>query len=99
MLLPGRIGVKVIACIPARYGSTRFAAKVLARDTGKYLIQHTYERACEARLLEKVIIATDDERVFKAAQSFGADAVMTSSEHHCRGRRGYRHRNCGEPAG
>jgi len=39
--------VKVIACIPARYGSTRFAAKVLARDTGKYLIQHTYERACQ----------------------------------------------------
>jgi 3-deoxy-manno-octulosonate cytidylyltransferase (CMP-KDO synthetase) len=81
MLLPGRIGVKVIACIPARYGSTRFAAKVLARDTGKYLIQHTYERACQARLLEKVVIATDDERVFEAARSFGADAVMTSAEH------------------
>lgn len=81
MLLPGRIGVKVIACIPARYGSTRFAAKVLARDTGKYLIQHTYERACQARLLERVVIATDDERVFEAARSFGGEAVMTSAEH------------------
>jgi 3-deoxy-manno-octulosonate cytidylyltransferase (CMP-KDO synthetase) len=73
--------VKVIACIPARYGSTRFAAKVLAKDTGKYLIQHTYERALQARLLEKIVIATDDDRVFEAVQSFGADVVMTSAEH------------------
>ena len=73
--------MKVLACIPARYGSTRFAAKVLAKDTGKFLIQHTYERACQAKLIEKVLIATDDERVFDAAQSFGADVVMTSSEH------------------
>jgi 3-deoxy-manno-octulosonate cytidylyltransferase (CMP-KDO synthetase) len=73
--------VKVLACIPARYGSTRFPAKVLAKDTGKFLIQHTYERACEAELVEKVLIATDDKRVFEAAQSFGADVVMTSSEH------------------
>ena len=80
-LLPGRISVKVIACIPARYGSTRFPAKVLAKDTGKFLIQHTYERACRAKLIEKVLIATDDKRVFEAVQSFGGDAVMTSSEH------------------
>ncbi len=73
--------MKVLACIPARYGSTRFAAKVLAKDTGKFLIQHTYERACQAKLIEKVLIATDDERVFEAARSFGADVVMTSSEH------------------
>jgi 3-deoxy-manno-octulosonate cytidylyltransferase (CMP-KDO synthetase) len=81
MLLPGRISVKVIACIPARYGSTRFPAKVLAKDTGKFLIQHTYERACQAKLIEKVLIATDDKRVFEAVQSFGADVIMTSSEH------------------
>jgi 3-deoxy-manno-octulosonate cytidylyltransferase (CMP-KDO synthetase) len=73
--------VKVLACIPARYGSTRFPAKVLAKATGKFLIQHTYERACQADLLEKVVIATDDKRVFEAAQSFGADVVMTSAEH------------------
>jgi len=79
--LPGRIEVKVIGCIPARYGSTRFQGKVLAKDTGKYLIQHTYERACRAKLLEKIIIATDDERVAAAASSFGAEAVMTSIEH------------------
>ena len=43
--LPGKVSVKVLACIPARYGSTRFPAKVLAKDTGKFLIQHTWERA------------------------------------------------------
>jgi len=73
--------VKVVAVIPARYASTRFAGKVLARDTGKYLIQHTYERASQARLIEKVVIATDDEKVLAAAESFGADCVMTSVDH------------------
>ena len=73
--------MKVIGCIPARYGSTRFQGKVLAKDTGKYLIQHTYERACQAKLLEKIIIATDDGKVAAAAASFGAEAVMTSLQH------------------
>jgi 3-deoxy-manno-octulosonate cytidylyltransferase (CMP-KDO synthetase) len=73
--------VKIVAVIPARYDSTRFAGKVLARDTGKYLIQHTYERACLAKLPEKVIIAADDERVVAAAKEFGAECVLTSPEH------------------
>jgi 3-deoxy-manno-octulosonate cytidylyltransferase (CMP-KDO synthetase) len=73
--------VLVVAVIPARYGSTRFAGKVLAKDTGKYLIQHTYERACLAKLPEKVIIAADDEKVAAAARTFGAECVMTSPEH------------------
>ena len=81
VLLPGRIRVKVIACIPARYGSTRFAGKVLARETGKFLIQHTWERACQAKLAEKIIIATDDEKVVDACKSFGAECVLTSVEH------------------
>jgi 3-deoxy-manno-octulosonate cytidylyltransferase (CMP-KDO synthetase) len=81
ILLPGRIRVKVLACIPARYGSTRFAGKVLAKDTGKFLIQHTYERACEARLAEKIIIAADDEKVVDACKSFGAECMLTSLEH------------------
>ncbi len=71
----------VVACIPARYGSTRFLGKVLAKDTGKFLIQHTYERACGAKLVEKVIIAADDEKVVAAAKSFGAECVLTSTEH------------------
>jgi len=73
--------VKILACIPARYGSTRFAGKVLAKDTGKFLIQHTYERACLAKLPDKVIIAADDERIAAAATSFGAECILTSTEH------------------
>jgi 3-deoxy-manno-octulosonate cytidylyltransferase (CMP-KDO synthetase) len=73
--------VKILACIPARYGSTRFAGKVLAKDTGKFLIQHTYERACAASLPEKVIIAADDRRIAAAAKTFGAECIMTSVEH------------------
>lgn len=73
--------VKVLACIPARYGSTRFAGKVLAKDTGKFLIQHTYERACLAKLPQKVIIAADDERIAAAAKTFGAECILTSPEH------------------
>jgi 3-deoxy-manno-octulosonate cytidylyltransferase (CMP-KDO synthetase) len=73
-------GVKVVAVIPARYGSTRFAGKVLAKDTGKFLVQHTYERACAAKLPEKVIIAADDQRVVDAAESFGAECILTSPD-------------------
>jgi len=73
--------VKIIACIPARYGSTRFEGKVLAKDTGKYLIQHTYEQACRAKLPEKVIIAADDQRIVDAAKSFGAQCILTSPDH------------------
>ena len=73
--------MKVIAVIPARFSSTRFAGKVLAKDTGKFLIQHTYERACLAKLPEKVIIAADDEKVVAAAETFGAECVLTSPDH------------------
>ena len=73
--------MKILACIPARYGSTRLAGKVLAKDTGKFLIQHTYERACAASLPEKVIIAADDERIAAAAKTFGAECILTSTEH------------------
>ncbi|MHC4574880.1 MAG: 3-deoxy-manno-octulosonate cytidylyltransferase [Planctomycetota bacterium] len=73
--------MKVIGCIPARWGSTRFAGKVLAKETGKFLIQHTWERACQAKLLEKVVIAADDAKVVEAAKSFGAECVLTSPEH------------------
>ena len=73
--------MKIIAVIPARYESTRFPGKVLAKDTGKFLIQHTYERAGKAQLVEKVIIATDSEKVHKACGSFGAECVMTSKKH------------------
>ncbi|UCE99976.1 MAG: 3-deoxy-manno-octulosonate cytidylyltransferase [Planctomycetota bacterium] len=73
--------MKILACIPARYSSTRFTGKVLAKDTGKFLIQHTYEQACLAKLPDNVIIAADDERIAEAAKSFGAECILTSPDH------------------
>ncbi len=71
---------KIIVCIPAHYGSTRFPAKVLAKDTGKFLIQHVYEQAKLARLPDRVIIAADDKRIAEAAKSFGAECIMTNPD-------------------
>jgi 3-deoxy-manno-octulosonate cytidylyltransferase (CMP-KDO synthetase) len=73
--------VKTVVCIPARYASTRFPGKVLAKDTGKYLIQHTWEQARRAEMPERVVIAADDERIVRAAREFGAECVLTSTEH------------------
>lgn len=70
-----------IAVIPARYASTRFPGKPLANQTGKFLIQHVYERARAARSIDRVIVATDDDRILEAVASFGGEAVMTSERH------------------
>jgi 3-deoxy-manno-octulosonate cytidylyltransferase (CMP-KDO synthetase) len=71
---------KIIVCIPARCSSTRFPAKVLAKDTGKFLIQHVYEQAKLAKLPDRVIIAADDTRIAEAAKSFGAECIMTDPD-------------------
>ena len=73
--------MKIVVCIPARYDSTRFPGKVLAQDTGKYLIQHTYEQALQAKLPQRVIIAADDEKIVAAAAEFGGECVLTSPDH------------------
>jgi 3-deoxy-manno-octulosonate cytidylyltransferase (CMP-KDO synthetase) len=73
--------MNILGIIPARYASTRFPAKALADIRGKSMIQRTYEQAIQADCLSSVIIATDDERIFDHAQSFGAEAVMTSEAH------------------
>lgn len=67
--------------IPARYGSTRLPAKPLLRSTGKYLIQHVYERAIQSRRARYVLIATDDSRIAAAVESFGGNYVLTRSDH------------------
>ncbi len=72
--------MNIVVCIPARLGSTRFPAKVLAKDTGKFLVQHVWEKARQAKLPQKVIIATDNQMVVDAAKSFGAEAVLTSPD-------------------
>ena len=73
--------MKIIVVIPARYGSSRFAGKVLAKETGKYLVQHTYERALCAKTVDQALIATDDQRVMDACAEFGGECVMTSVAH------------------
>lgn len=64
--------------IPARYGSTRFPGKPLALILGKPMIQMVYERAKRARFLERVIVATDDERIMAACAGLGIPARLTS---------------------
>lgn len=71
----------VVAIIPARYASTRYPGKPLANATGKFLIQHVYERATSARRVKHCLVATDDERIAAAVRSFGGDAIMTRADH------------------
>jgi 3-deoxy-manno-octulosonate cytidylyltransferase (CMP-KDO synthetase) len=73
--------MKAIGVIPARFASTRFPGKVLALIAGKPMIQHVWQRAQECRELADLLIACDDQKVLKAAQGFGAKAVMTRPEH------------------
>lgn len=69
-----------VVVIPARFGSSRLSGKPLADIGGKPMVQHVYERACESRA-QRVIIATDDERIFKVAKDFGAEVCMTLAGH------------------
>ena len=74
--------MKVLCVIPARYASTRLPGKPLSLIAGKPMIQHVYERACQAKLPDEVVVATDNELVKKAVDSFGGKAMMTSPDHH-----------------
>lgn len=73
--------MKVLCVIPARYASTRLPGKPLSMIAGKPMIQHVYERACQAQMPDEVIVATDNELVEKAVAAFGGKAVMTSPDH------------------
>lgn len=81
MKRPTGASEKIIAVIPARYGSTRLEGKPLLKETGKYLIQHVYEAVKKSRIFTSVIVATDDKRIYNACRKFGAEVVMTSSKH------------------
>ena len=71
----------VIGVIPARYSSVRFEGKVLVDILGKPMIQHVWERAKQALVLDDLIIACDDERVANVAKEFGAKVVLTAKGH------------------
>ena len=72
---------EILGVIPARYESSRFPGKPLAIIAGKTMLQHVWERASRARTLSRVAIATDDDRIFREARRFGAEACMTRGDH------------------
>jgi len=74
---------RIVGIIPARYAATRLPGKMLVDLGGKPLIMHTYARACAAKLLDRVLVATDDKRILEAVTAGGGEAVMTTGAHRC----------------
>ncbi|MEZ5008551.1 MAG: 3-deoxy-manno-octulosonate cytidylyltransferase [Chitinophagales bacterium] len=72
--------MKVLGIIPARYESVRFPGKPLADIAGKSMIQRVYEQANQSKALDKLVVATDDQRIFDHVASFGGSVVMTSKQ-------------------
>lgn len=73
--------MQFIGIIPARYASTRFPGKPLAEIGGKPMIQRVWEQSKKA--LDRVVVATDDTRIYDCVKGFGGEAVMTRSDHRC----------------
>ena len=73
--------MKVLCIIPARYASTRLPGKPLRDIAGKPMIVRVYERALQARLVQNVVVATDDERIRTVVEAHGGHAVMTRADH------------------
>lgn len=70
----------IVGIIPARFASTRLMGKPLAKIGGKPMIQHTYESAKKSKILNDVIIAVDDQKLFEVIRSFGGNVKMTSKD-------------------
>src|ERR1700752_2979952 len=73
--------MQILGVIPARFASTRFPGKPLVMLNGKTMIRRVYEQAAAAKKLAKVVVATDDDRIFSEVKSFGGEVVMTSDQH------------------
>lgn len=73
--------MNITAIIPARYGSTRFPGKPLVDICGKTMIERVYLRTAQSSLIDRVIVATDDERIAAAVIDFGGEVCMTSAQH------------------
>jgi len=73
--------MKIIGIIPARFASTRFPGKPLVVIDGKSMVQRVYEQALKAKYLNKVVVATDDERIMEAVANFGGNCVFTKNTH------------------
>ena len=72
--------MKILGVIPARYASTRFEGKPLKDINGSPMIEWVYKRA-ENSNVDKLVVATDDRRIFNAVKNFGGNPVMTSTDH------------------
>ena len=73
--------MNITGIIPARFASTRFPGKPLTDINGKTMIRRVYEQASKSKLLQQVIVATDDERIMNEVRNFGGRVVMTSANH------------------
>ena len=73
--------MKVLGIIPSRFGSSRFPGKPLVDIAGKSMIQRVYEQASCSSLISKLIVATDDERIFHHVKEFGGEVMMTANNH------------------
>jgi 3-deoxy-manno-octulosonate cytidylyltransferase (CMP-KDO synthetase) len=80
-MVRSRVPSKILGVIPARYASSRFPGKSLARLDSRTMLEHVYERVSMARYLSSVVIATDDERIRDEARRFGARVRMTREDH------------------
>jgi len=73
--------MKIVGVIPARYSSSRLPGKPLLLIKGKPMIQNVYEQSEKSKFINKVIVATDDKRIFYCVKNFGGEVVMTSTKH------------------
>ena len=73
--------MKLIAMIPARYGATRFPAKLMQDLCGKPVIVHTYERVADTRLFDEVYVVTDDDRIEEGIREVGGKVIRSKKEH------------------
>jgi 3-deoxy-manno-octulosonate cytidylyltransferase (CMP-KDO synthetase) len=76
-----RAAPSALGIVPARLGSTRLPRKMLLRETGRYLFEHTVANARSCSALERVVLATDSEEIVRAASEVGIEALLTSTEH------------------
>jgi 3-deoxy-manno-octulosonate cytidylyltransferase (CMP-KDO synthetase) len=73
----GSATASIVGAIPARYGSTRLAAKALVELAGRPMVEHVYRRAAAAEGLDRVVVLTDDERIASAVRGFGGEVELT----------------------
>lgn len=73
--------MSIVGIIPARYRSSRFPGKPLVDIAGKPMIQHVYERATRCRRLDRLLVATDDQRILEIVHQFGGESLLTSEDH------------------